>query len=142
MFCRSRRRNRRKNIYPYFPPIVEKNTLGRNAHWTMLKFVAFSRNTMPPKNVSLQEIQAMYGIDLQTFPTYTITIVSLQEIHLRYGKFINPKPLVVVQENEKEETPIQSEIFQTPLPSKSQKQSQVQIAPQTISHKEQLLHYD
>jgi hypothetical protein len=84
----------------------------------------------------------MYGADIQIFPMYSITHASLQKIHLSYGKFINPKPLVVVQENEKEETPIQSEIFQTPLPSKSQKQSQVQIAPQTISHKEQLLHYD
>jgi hypothetical protein len=38
-----------KNIYPYFVPSVERNTLGRNAHWTTLKFVAFARNPMPPR---------------------------------------------------------------------------------------------
>jgi hypothetical protein len=48
-------------------------------------------------------VQAMYGTDLQTFPTYSITPVSLQEIHLRSGKVLNPKSSVIVQENEEEE---------------------------------------
>jgi hypothetical protein len=32
-----------------FCPNVQRSTLGRNAHWTTLKFVAFAKNPMPPR---------------------------------------------------------------------------------------------
>jgi hypothetical protein len=87
-----------------------------------------------PKNN--KPVQAIYGTDLQTFPTYSIMLVPLQEIHLRSGKVLNPKSSVIVQENEEEEAPIQSEIdkFQSPSQShiQSQSQSQVQTTPQPV----------
>jgi hypothetical protein len=54
----------------------------------------------------------MYGANIKTFPMYSTTDVLLKEIHLRFGKVLNPKPLVIFQENKGEETPTQYEFFQ------------------------------
>jgi hypothetical protein len=51
-----------------------------------------------------------FNVELPTFPTYLVTPVPLQDIHLRSGKVLKPKysTVVIEEEMEEEETPDQT----------------------------------
>ena len=51
--------------------------------------------------------QKTFNVELQTFPTYLVTLVDLQEIQCRLGRVLNKHSPTIVEEYLEEETPQQ-----------------------------------
>lgn len=49
----------------------------------------------------------VYNVEVETFPTYLIVPIQLQEINLRSRKILHQKYPIILEENGEEETPIQ-----------------------------------
>jgi hypothetical protein len=62
----------------------------------------------PVPNPNNKPTQPLHNVELQTFPTYVISLVPLHEIQLRSGKVLDrQRPSVVIREEEEDETPEQ-----------------------------------
>ena len=63
----------------------------------------------PVANLNNRASLPAYNVDLQTFPTYLVTLVPIQEIQLRSRKVLNQQdPIVIIEEeSEEKETPSQ-----------------------------------
>jgi hypothetical protein len=81
--------------------------------------------------------QPLFNVEMQTFPTYVITSVPLQEIQLISGKVLDrQRPLVVIQEEEEEETtqqPTDDTRWEDVIISKNQEPKIPQIEPSQIT---------
>jgi hypothetical protein len=51
--------------------------------------------------------QPTFNVELQTFPTYLVTLVDLQEIQHRLGRVLNKHSPTIVEEYSEGETPQQ-----------------------------------
>jgi hypothetical protein len=80
----------------------------------------------PIANPNNKLVQPAYNAALQTFPTYLIASIELQEIHLRSRKALNKKSLVIIEENEEEENPIQNNNNDSIIKQLSPKNEQAQ----------------
>jgi hypothetical protein len=85
----------------------------------------------PISNPNNKVAQPTYNVELQNFPTYMITSLGINDIHLRSGKVLHQDAPIIVEEPIEEETPNQTNNNDSPNPINQTSSSVINQAQQS-----------